>query len=817
MKLKLSHIKWCVGLVVFVVVNVHVTLMFLRSYDKAHHIIDVDYARLAEKYGKGFKSLPTPNNFSEGSQSRRREDSDERAKKLTSISLPAHKVSHRQPIHGGDEMDLSLEKTGLPAFAVDESEFIFSSVIERVPDSWSLYVTTLMLCHYMLQPADIPLSITKVHPYMRDVWRRAVMRFRGTEYYPSGTRIVKEPFYCRISHSGKEKAYVVPGYFLPNRLTSDSNSNRRLDVLRCPMQNSKHAYGQYARSSASAFVEIIRGNVSLVNFTISWATRRSGLLVTSPTAASRLDPWKGFSKGHSASASASAAALLAPPPPPSYGDKLHICVPGTKQLPSKKVIPYFVEFVSHHLLIGADHIYLPLTLSWTSESMAVYLTVLRSYIEEGKLTVVTQSGDGLDMISSVGGLSWHRAAMKIFQANSCLYLAKGLTEYLAVFDVDEFFIPKGPHMSFMDVVKSTRPSVPLAVHPPRTDALALKEEWARKGKGGGRGAGWADKDGHPYCYISVSSEVVPNKRTGGYVDPLHPWMGQRYDHGPESPNERLTRRYAYAKPIHKTDYIHQSSLNAGGACKLPWEWTTCSSSPKPLQAEDQVCGNGSAATPRRMTRGPNGAEVDFRIAHDFDETVIEGDAYGLDPHTQGSLYHFLMYHEDIGASDYALQNTSEYASKHFPAVHADLRSRGLDLLMLLKDTNPQPETVESTWSKLFTNEDIGNVQAFEAGPSAAAPTQTVKLPENFAQRQKQDEVKLPNFASDFSEFLLGAMIERVSDSWDLYLTSFFLCHWLLEPKLGASAVSGERVSPEMEDVWKRAMVAFEVFTFFRSC
>jgi hypothetical protein len=53
------------------------------------------------------------------------------------------------------------------------------------------------------------------------------------------------------------------------------------------------------------------------------------------------------------------------------------------------------------------------------------------------------------------------------------------------------------------------------------------------------------------------------------------------------------------------------------------------------------------------------------------------------------------------------------------------------------------------------------------------------------------------------------MIERVSDSYDLYLTTFFLCHWLLKPKEGLSAVSGEKVSPEVVDVWKRAMVNFE--------
>ena len=38
----------------------------------------------------------------------------------------------------------------------------------------------------------------------------------------------------------------------------------------------------------------------------------------------------------------------------------------------------------------------------------------------------------------------------------------------------------------------------------------------------------------------------------------------------------------------------------------------------------------------------------------------------------------------------------------------------------------------------------------------------------------EEVVELPNFAIDYSEYLLGAMIERVAESYDLFTTMFFI-------------------------------------------
>jgi hypothetical protein len=102
------------------------------------------------------------------------------------------------------------------------------------------------------------------------------------------------------------------------------------------------------------------------------------------------------------------------------------------------------------------------------------------------------------------------------QINTCLYLAKGLSEYVAILEIDEFFMPKGKYGNFLDVLNS------IPKYDPKTSDHSAVVSIDKKG-----GIGFADADDHPYCYISVTTEAVYNSRPGP-VDPDHPWMGERY-------------------------------------------------------------------------------------------------------------------------------------------------------------------------------------------------------------------------------------------------------------------------------------------------
>ena len=135
----------------------------------------------------------------------------------------------------------------------------------------------------------------------------------------------------------------------------------------------------------------------------------------------------------------------------------------------------------------------------------------------GKLSISSQSGDGIDRVQSIGGLSFDKYTVKMLQVNTCLYLSKGLAEYVAVLDVDELFIPKGIHSSFFDVLKGVHSTPSLN----NFDSVALQKSLAF----GVKVNGDAEVHRHPFCFITVNSEVFISHVE---VDKEHPWMHERY-------------------------------------------------------------------------------------------------------------------------------------------------------------------------------------------------------------------------------------------------------------------------------------------------
>ena len=141
----------------------------------------------------------------------------------------------------------------------------------------------------------------------------------------------------------------------------------------------------------------------------------------------------------------------------------------------------------------------------------------------GKLTLTSLIGDGIDQVFSISGISLPKHALKIMQINSCLYHSRGMAEYLLVVELHEFFVPKGNNWNFLDVLKSI-------------EATEVVLDGAEKGsqtggvsitKRGGGIHGWAAKNNHPACYITVFSDVVVNPFIGGHTDAERPWIGQR--------------------------------------------------------------------------------------------------------------------------------------------------------------------------------------------------------------------------------------------------------------------------------------------------
>ena len=397
MRLRLAHARWCIGIIIMIVVNVHISLWVRRVYDKSSSTdFHPLYSDLAQQFSRrngnysvmsnaptveggelGYYVFVPAGNFTEPTLTPPVQNTTEESPQVIQVINYTEVRSYVPKFI--PESDFRLNRSHLPTFAVDETEFILSSMIERSAQSSNLYLTTFMLCHYALRTAFTRTTLKKVHPIMKETWLRASVNFKKARYHESGARMqedFEEIFECEISHSSKSTPYVVTGTFMPNRLTSDPNANRLLDILRCPMNDSLSAVNEFAQGNESISVRILKGKISIVAFTIPWLERRTGFLLRNSKASSHIDPWK----GHQSSPGDK--------PFKAVTDKLHICVPCSSQEPARSVLPMYLEFVSHHTLLGASHINIPVPFSWNSPQMNHFTELFQSYIQEGNMNQI---------------------------------------------------------------------------------------------------------------------------------------------------------------------------------------------------------------------------------------------------------------------------------------------------------------------------------------------------------------------------------------------------------------------------------------------
>lgn len=243
-----------------------------------------------------------------------------------------------------DLFDHNGKYSTLPAFADDNSEYLIASLLERRMEKAGveseLAITTFLFCHNLLSLPQLKRYFQRTHLNHTDVsrWRAAYKQFQYTSYTLAGERtrtridtktnsenpFCNENLYCRIYlvedpmagtrssgspssqlYNASEGAIIVRGEFVPNRLTADSNANRKLDILRCVLPISEYSHHslvsfflspargqglQQARRNVSIAVELWRGSATgvvhsspanlLIRFAIPSTTGRTGLFVT---------------------------------------------------------------------------------------------------------------------------------------------------------------------------------------------------------------------------------------------------------------------------------------------------------------------------------------------------------------------------------------------------------------------------------------------------------------------------------------------------------------------------------------------------------
>ena len=293
------------------------------------------------------------------------------------------------------------EEVTLPNFVIDYSDYAIGAMIERVSDSFDLYATVFFLCHTILTPNyekhenenmnenenenENEKSATHMSAEVYDAWKIAMTHFESSTYTSDGVRTTHVPFYCNISHTANGSYYLAEGVFVPNNISSDSTANQKLDILRCKMQNTEHAYMNMARSNHEMRIEILKGHFSILKFRIPWGQRATGFLLDPPNEkiekVSGFDPWVGFNKKY---------------PGKWTPDKLHLCVSGWDILPSKTSISLLLEWIQHHILLGADHIFTGLAFHKDSEHFETIRKFTSSFIDDKLVTLTSLSGDGID-------------------------------------------------------------------------------------------------------------------------------------------------------------------------------------------------------------------------------------------------------------------------------------------------------------------------------------------------------------------------------------------------------------------------------------
>lgn len=82
------------------------------------------------------------------------------------------------------------------------------------------------------------------------------------------------------------------------------------------------------------------------------------------------------------------------------------------------------------------------------------------------------------------------------------------------------------------------------------------------------GPGFADKDGHPLCYMSLRSEVIlPSRRQR---QDQRPWLSDRFPQLSEvnTSMSSLVASSAYERVLLPTNRVYYTGLNSPGACRL---------------------------------------------------------------------------------------------------------------------------------------------------------------------------------------------------------------------------------------------------------
>ena len=697
---------------------------------------------------------------------------------------------------GGDD------SSDLPDIAADNSELILSSVLERSSRSNGLFITSFFLSKSVLDPLEYDKDLNVLGIASTAVERiRSIIKKQATlKYSANGTRYSDHSYFCKVKldHQSKVPPVVIRGHFLPNRLTSDFRSNRKLDILRCPLgpifeivgaNLTSYLLNNFIAPEKSILVSLFRDSTQLVTFKIPWKSRRTGYLMSSPQHGTNLEAWRGLDESGKN----------------EDIDAIHLCVANTERRP----LHHLVEFLEHHKQIGVQHVFFSMFFSWRSKSMQHVLKVVHEYVSDGFLTIQSSADTHSDpnlVVGATKGIFWNPHLVRVMQINSCLYLVKGMARYLGIWDLSDFFIPSKPSVSLPEILfryeKKSRYFKRALPQNDSSGAIINRQQGKRSHLSSYRRS----------CFIaSHTRNVYPNSVTDDASRQDYLWLSSSYDTEEVlfSMNRKVSVKY-----IIPTEVIFQGGLYMPGGCRTMQNKFACENSCLgELYFREGLCVHNisdAEYVKKQMRRN-----LTENITQAFDDIVDSNCGHFLDINSEGLLYTFnnVAYpsqsEPDVRMIFYKSDNVygKLYSDRVDKVLNAKEFSR-LNLFLSLYKDIPPPRMLFSKWKIVDGNhyDSLFEVDYhLSKRPNFSAMTNMRPL-----------EVSLPSFTRDFSDVLLGSIIERSHDSFQLYVTSFFIQHELLfAPPKGYGFIK-IRDDEDTKQSWRRAILAFNDTQYSRT-
>jgi hypothetical protein len=323
------------------------------------------------------------------------------------------------------------------------------------------------------------------------------------------------------------------------------------------------------------------------------------------------------------------------------------------------------------------------------------------------------------------------------------------------------------------------------------------------------------------------------------------WYGQKFAQGIEPENKS---RPPLVRSIYPTRTIFQGGLRTGGACRLPSIWNSCSKN-------TDFCYKGkelSKTVLRNNSKDITGAKVN----HYFDELVTKQDCKAINASREGvlsKLERSAKDNRDFNNKEKKLKKPAgigDYQSRYFPLVYEALEKRGLAMsLEILERASISEIKPQGKWM-LFTDLqskikaallhakktdaqvwlDPLNLDSPLSGISLQSILPEQKMTSNLnssgslqggdrkernndnshrsVDEKDHEYSTLPAFTHDKSDLLLASMIERESDSFNLYLTTFFLSHQMIRPDESLRRIKKVRPDKDTLSAWSKAILSF---------